>query len=179
MKFKAQDLTRISFMAALTFISGFVVIPLGPVPITLQTLFVLLTGFILSERAAFFAQLLHLLLAVLIRGASIVMAPSFGFLIAFVVVAPFIAWLKNKRNIRNFTLLTILATLIIYLIGTPYMVFILNVVLESGLSFVEIVTSGVLLFLPGDIIKGIMAVMVIKSLVRRYSREYSQERYHK
>lgn len=176
MTFKAQDLIRISFMAALTFIGGFVTIPLGPVPITLQTLFVLLTGFILSIRGSFFAMLINLLLMILLRGGQIIMAPSFGFLLAFVLVAPIISWLKNVRNIRNFTLLSFLATMLIYLIGTPYMAFILNVVLESGLTFQQILVSGVLLFLPGDIIKALMAIMVVKSLIRKYGYETSKNK---
>ena len=54
MKLSTRDLTQISIFAALTFVSGFLSIPVGPVPITLQTLMVLLTGFFLRPTAAFF-----------------------------------------------------------------------------------------------------------------------------
>lgn len=68
MKLSTRDLTQISIFAALTFVSGFLSIPVGPVPITLQTLMVLLTGFFLRPKAAFFAQLLPLLLKLLLGG---------------------------------------------------------------------------------------------------------------
>ncbi|UJF16400.1 biotin transporter BioY [Jeotgalibaca sp. MA1X17-3] len=165
MKISVQDTTRISLMAALSFVGGMIAIPVGPVPVTLQTLFVLLSGFILSVPAAFLSQLLHLLLVLLVKGFQTTMSPSFGFLIGFILSATLIAWLRENKKMENLSLLAIIGTVVIYLVGTPYMAFILNVVLESHLSLLQILMSGVILFLPGDIIKGIIAVMTVKSLV--------------
>lgn len=165
MKISVQDITRISLMAALSFVGGMIAIPLGPVPITLQTLFVLLSGFILSAPAAFLSQLLHLLLVLLVKGFQTIMSPSFGFLIGFMLAATLIAWLRDHKKIENLSLLALIGTIVIYLVGTPYMTFILNVVLESQLSFLQILMSGVILFLPGDIMKGIIAVIIVKGLV--------------
>lgn len=167
MKITAQEIARISIMAALSFIGSFIMIPLGPVPITLQTLFVLLSALLLSPKGAFFSQLIHLLLSLLIRGLPIIMSPSFGFLIAFLIVAPLISWIKLTGKLRNENFLIVIATLLIYLIGTPYMAFILNVVLENQLTLMQILLTGVLLFLPGDFLKGIMAVTIAKILASK------------
>ncbi|HHX30124.1 MAG TPA: biotin transporter BioY, partial [Clostridiaceae bacterium] len=41
---KTGRLTRAALMAVLTLAAGFIRIPAGPVPVTLQTLFVFMTG---------------------------------------------------------------------------------------------------------------------------------------
>lgn len=164
MKLNTRDLSKISLMAALSFIGSFISIPIGPVPVTLQTLFVLLTALLLNPQSAFFAQLLHLLLSVLVRGGQIFLSPSFGFLIAFIIVAPIISYLKKTGKVTADRYLVILATGLIYVIGTPYMAIILNVFLELGLSFSQLLISGVLLFLPGDGIKAILAVVLANRL---------------
>ena len=56
MKINAKTVTQISILGALSFISGFIAIPIGPVPITLQTIFVLLSGLLLPPKAVFFPK---------------------------------------------------------------------------------------------------------------------------
>lgn len=162
MKISVHDLTRISLMAALSFVGGMIAIPLGPVPITLQTLFVLLSGFILTAPAAFLSQLLHMLLVLIVRGFQTVMSPSFGFLIGFMAAATLMAWLRDNQKVKTISLLAGIGTAVIHLIGTPYMAFILNVVLGNNLTVMQILMSGVILFLPGDFLKGIIAVSTVK-----------------
>lgn len=164
MKANTQEITRISLLAALSVIGGMIVIPIGPVPVTLQTLFVLLAGLLLSPRAAFFSQLLHLILMLLLRGAPIIMIPSFGFLFGFMAAATLIAWLKHHEHVKNYGVLVLIGTFVIYLVGTPYMAFILNIVLESGLSFPQVLSAGVILFLPGDFGKALIAILIVKRL---------------
>lgn len=165
MKISVQNRTRISLMAALSFVGGLIAIPVGPVSISLQTLFVLLSGFILSVPAAFLSQLLHMLLILLVRGFQTILSPSFGFLISFMFAATLMAWLRDTKNVQNLPLLALIGTIVIYLIGTPYMAFILNVVLESNLTFMQVLLSGVILFLPGDFLKGVVAVVTVKGIV--------------
>ena len=164
MKRNTQELTRISLLAALCVIGGMISIPVGPVPVTLQSLFVLLAGLLLTPRAAFLSQLLHLILMMLLRGAQIVMTPSFGFLFGFMAAATLISWLRHNKSVNHYGLLALFPTVTIYLVGTPYMAFILNVILESGLSVKQILTSGMVLFLPGDFLKALIAIVIAKRL---------------
>ncbi|MGP6139430.1 biotin transporter BioY [Jeotgalibaca sp. A127] len=164
MTLTTREMTRISIMAALTLVSSFISIPLGPVAITLQTLFVLLTGLLFTPKLAFYTQLLNLILTLLVRGPQIVLGPSFGFLVAFIVVATLIAWLKVNKKIQSDTLLVTVGTIVSYLIGTPYMAFILNGVMELNLSTTEVLYSGIIMFLPGDALKALLAVVVVKSV---------------
>ena len=164
MKLTTRDMPRISIMAALTVVSSFISLPIGPVAVTLQTLFVLLTGLLFTPKQAFYTQVLNLLLTVLMRGPQIVISPSFGFLVAFIVVSTSLAWLKESGRVKNTTYLVIMGTVISYAIGTPYMAFILNKIMELDLSFREVLNTGVILFLPGDAFKAVLAVIVVKNI---------------
>lgn len=166
MKISTRDMTYISIMAALTVVSSFISIPLGPVAITLQTLFVLLTGLLFTPRNAFYTQLVNLFLTILVRGPQIIMGPSFGFLVSFIVVATLLAWLKTTNKIQNNLLLVVIGTVVSYLIGTPYMALILNGAMEMGMSTSQILYSGIILFLPGDILKALLAVLAAKSVAK-------------
>ena len=164
MKLTTRDLTHMSIMAALTLVSSFIAIPLGPVAVTLQTLFVLLTGLLFTPIQAFYTQLLNLLLMLLLKGPQIVISPSFGFLVSFIVVATLLAWLKESGMVQKESHLVIVGTVISYVIGTPYMAFILNQVLDLNLSFKDILYTGVFLFLPGDTLKALMSIGFLKSI---------------
>lgn len=164
MKLTTRDMTRISIMAALTVVSSFISLPIGPVAVTLQTFFVLLTGLFFTPKQAFYTQVVNLLLTVLMRGPQIVISPSFGFLVAFIVVSTLLAWLKESGRVKNVTYLVVIGTVISYVIGTPYMALILNRMMELNLSLRDVLNTGVILFLPGDALKAVLAVIVIKSV---------------
>ncbi|MCK9444791.1 MAG: biotin transporter BioY, partial [Tissierellaceae bacterium] len=60
MKLTTKEMTYVSLFAGLTAVGAFISIPLGEVPITLQTLFVLLSGLILGPKLGFLSQLVYL-----------------------------------------------------------------------------------------------------------------------
>lgn len=164
MKVKSHELSLAALFSAFTLIGGFISIPIGPVPITLQTLFVLLTGFYLSPMSALMSQGVHLLLVLIMRGPQAFLSPSFGFLVAFPAAAYLSSYLKENKIIINSFLLVTIATVVLYLIGTPYMGFILNYILDKNFSLIQIIKSGVLLFIPGDLMKGAAALAVVNRL---------------
>ena len=62
MKLSTRDITQMGMFTALTAIGAFVSIPVGPVSITLQSFFVLLSGIILGSKKAMYSQIAYLLL---------------------------------------------------------------------------------------------------------------------
>ncbi|NLY84989.1 MAG: biotin transporter BioY, partial [Tissierellia bacterium] len=62
MKLTIREMTLVAMFAALTSIGAFISIPIGEVPITLQTLFVLLSGLILGPKLGALSQLIYLIL---------------------------------------------------------------------------------------------------------------------
>lgn len=80
-----------------------VALPFSPVPITLQVLAVVLTGFVLGPRDGFIAQALYLKAILLgapwttggLSGPAAFMAPTGGYLLAFPLAAALAGWLAH------------------------------------------------------------------------------------
>lgn len=169
MKLSIKDLSRISIFTALTAVGAFLSIPIGTVPITLQSLFVLLAGFVLGVKGAVLSQVVYLLIGLIgipvfsnfTGGLQSLFLPGFGFLIGFLALASIsgIAY-KKANSIVGFLIYGFLASIVLYLIGLGYMHFILNVVMKSGLSFSTILKIGLIAFIPGDIIKLLVASFI-------------------
>lgn len=162
----SKELVIAAMLGLLTFIGTYISIPMYPVPITMQTLFVLLSGFYLSPYFAALSMLVCLLLRLVTSGISLFVAPSFGFLIAFIVAAYLISYCRKKFTLRfkGVFIVLALAEIVIYLIGLPYMAYILNVYLGKGLSFYTLMKVGMLLFIPGDIVKLLLAAYIYRFL---------------
>ncbi|MFA9397616.1 MAG: biotin transporter BioY [Clostridiaceae bacterium] len=182
-KIKTRDIVLIGAFAALTAIGAlFLSIPIKPVPITLQTFFTALSGVILGSKRGAMSQLVYVLLGLIgipvfagfTGGLGVIASPSFGFLIAFIVGAYVIGKitenLKKENNIL--TGIKLLAAvfcgyMVIYLIGLPYMYFILHVVMGSSITVLESLKVGMLIFLPGDIVKCIIISIIGVALLPR------------
>ena len=170
---KTKDLTLVSLFAALTSVGAFISIPLGPVPLTLQTLFVLISGYVLGAKKAALSQLVYIALGLVglpifsgfSGGIQTILKPSFGFLIGFVASAFVVGYIsRNNRSFFGYLLAGALGTVVIYTIGIPYMAFILNTVMDSGLSLERILQIGIIAFLPGDTVKLVIAAYLGKRL---------------
>lgn len=162
MGLSVKDLSKISIFAALTAVGAFLSIPIGPVPITLQSMFVLLAGFVLGVKGAILSQVIYLLIGLIglpvfsnfTGGIQSILLPSFGFLLGFLPVAGISGLAYKKANtIVGFLIYGLFATVLLYIIGLSYMIFILNFIMKSGLPFSTIFKIGLLAFVPGDLLK--------------------------
>jgi biotin transport system substrate-specific component len=169
MKLSAKEMTLTGLFTALTAIGAFISLPFGPVPITLQTLFVLLGGVVLGPKLGALSQIVYVILGLvgipiftgLSGGLQSIMKPSFGFLLGFIVAAYVVGTIVNfKLEFKRVLFATVVGTMITYLIGLPYMYFIMNRVLNMGLTFYEVFKLGCLMFIPGDVIKLTVASLV-------------------
>lgn len=163
---KTFELVLAALFGVFTFLGTYISIPMYPVPITLQTFFVLLCGFYLNPYYSALSMALCLLLRFLTSGFSVFVTPSFGFLIAFIVAASFVSSQRQKKHLAfgQVILLLVVAEVVLYLIGLPYMAYVLNVYLGKNLSFFTILKVGMLLFIPGDAIKLLVAAYIYRSL---------------
>jgi biotin transport system substrate-specific component len=136
-------------------IGAWVSIPFFPVPMTLQTLFVLLAGAVMKRNAIIPVSLYVILgafgLPVFHTGATgfgILLGPTGGFLAGFVLAA-IIVGLCYECKSSGLKIIGLLAgTGIIYLCGVSWLMYSLSI------GFFPAVISGVLPFVPGDAIKG-------------------------
>ncbi|NLL82532.1 MAG: biotin transporter BioY [Tissierellia bacterium] len=171
MKIKTREIVFVAIFTALTAVGAFISIPIGPVPITLQTLFVLLSGILLGPKLGALSQIVYILLALIgipifsgfSGGPQILLKPSFGFAIGFVFAAYIIGKITYKDiNPKKIFVASIIGSVLIYLFGLPYMHYILNYVMKMNLSIVEVFKMGCLLFIPGDLLKLILANLVAR-----------------
>ena len=161
-----RELILIALFAALTFIGSLLQIPMYPAPITLQTFFVMLSGFLLGPKAGAKTQILYIFtglvgLPVFTGGGGIgyILDPRFGFMLGFVILAAICGYSGNNKNPRSLLLGASLGTILLYLIGTTYIWLILGYVMGIGSPFLTIL-KGMLVFVPGDILKIILVVPI-------------------
>lgn len=174
MKLSIRDITHIGIFTALTAIGAFISLPIGPVPITLQSFFILMSGIILGSKKAILSQIVYLLLGLaglpifagFSGGLQTIVKPSFGFLIGYIIAAYCVGiFMENKsKTTKNLIIAVTMGTLIIYAFGLPYMYYVLNIMLSSNFNIMKILKIGMLVFIPGDTLKAVIAVLIGRKL---------------
>ncbi|WMM25130.1 biotin transporter BioY [Tissierella sp. MB52-C2] len=171
MKISVREMALVAMFTALTAVGAMISIPLGEVPITLQTLFVILSGLILGPKLGPLSQIVYMLLGLVgvpifsnfTGGPQSVMTPSFGFIISFIFVSYIVGLISHSKkgfSKMNIWIGAFIGTIVTYLIGLPYMYYILNIVMGKGLSFSTVLNIGCIIFLPGDFLKFIIVSIV-------------------
>lgn len=174
---KASNLTRVALLLTLLILAAQLSIPIGPVAISLQTLIVLVIGLLLPTKQAVLTTILYLMVGLMglpiftqaMGGPHAVFLPSFGFILSFppaVWIMSKIRQLQSKKIGNNYLLAVILGHFTIYIIGVSYMTFIFLFYLEKKITFGKILWIGMLPFIPGDIIKSLLAINLAKRLNR-------------
>ncbi len=161
-----------SLFAAMMAVGAYIKIPvpISPVPITLQVLFVLMAGAMLGARWGTISVIVYLFLGIAglpvfsggSSGLGVLFGPTGGYLIGFMFAALIIGILCDRygRDKVHFNALFMLAGLfVIYLFG------ILQLMNVASLTLPEAVAIGLLSYIPGAILK-LLAAAIIAS---RYS----------
>lgn len=152
---------------ALIAAGAFIKIPLGAVPITLQTLFCFLAALLLPIGGASASVALYLFLGAIGipifttgGGIAALTGPTGGFLMAMLPAVAIGALIVRKNH--SSILLNIVAILamevIIYLGGVSYLAW------SRNLSAASAIKAGLLPFIPGDILKIAVASVAAKYL---------------
>ncbi|MDI3480501.1 MAG: biotin transport system substrate-specific component [Tepidanaerobacteraceae bacterium] len=162
---QTREIPFIGLFAALTAVLSYIEIPLPVVPITAQTLGVMLAGSLLSPIPAFLSMVLFLLLGVIglpvyaggASGIGTIFGPTGGFLLSWPVAVFVMAHLMKrfKPSFRNVFIINIVGgILVVYGIGVPYLARI------AHLNFTSALTVGALPFIPGDLAKAFISTTV-------------------
>lgn len=163
-----RDLLLVGGAAALTGLAAQVAIPLWPVPVTLQTLTVLLAGAALGPARG--AAAMGLYLAVGAAGVpwfaqqhSGLAFPTLGYVIGFVVAATVVGWLARRgadRTVAGTIGAMVLGNLLIYAIGVPYLA------IAIGVDLPQAIGLGAVPFLVGDGLKILLAAGLLPAAWR-------------
>ena len=176
--FSISDITRISLLATLICVSGYLIIPLpfSPVPATVQSLAVMLTGSLLSPLHAFVTLLLFILLGTIglpvfaggSSGIGVLFGPTGGYLAGFVLGAVVISIVKGRKpDLLRYGLANLLGgLLVVYALG------ILWLSQMTGMTLNNAFMVGAVPFLAGDVIKVFLAATIAWKTVPHLQRKY-------
>lgn len=149
-----------SLFAALIAAGTFIRIPMVPVAMTLQTLFVFLTGLLLPPLNAFLAVLIYIVLGliglpVFTSGGGIgaLISPTGGFIFGFLIAALVGALLSRRKHdsVLYNLLVSLVMEVLTYLVGIPWLK------INLSTTWAKAFTVGLLPFILGDAVKIITA----------------------
>ena len=107
-------------------------------------------------------------------GFSYVLQPTFGFLLGLIPSAFVIGKLAKRPLTFWGTALAMLAGLaVLYAIGVPYMALIANAYLGKGLTFWQVIKNGMLIYLPGDLLKIALGSFLCVAITRRLPQVFA------
>lgn len=170
------DLILVSAGAALVSISAQVAVPLSPVPITGQTLAVLLVGSALGALRGALSLVLYAVLGMVglpvfsgaEAGVSIVLGPTGGYIIGFVFAAAFTGWIAQRawdRKILRAIFGFLGGTAVTFVVGLPWLAITLNLSLQQTLQ------AGLYPFILGGIVKMLIAAFVVSAGWKYFERD--------
>ena len=156
----------------LTWLGAYVYIPLKatPVPITMQTLFVFLSGAILGKKLGALSQTLYLTLGAIgipffaagSFGIFYLFGPTGGYILGFVAASHIIGRMLEKReSLASIITAFITGAIVIFSLGAGWLAFGLGIGIRKALYL------GVLPFIPGCIMKIAIAAAITKSCLKR------------
>lgn len=170
---KTKELIYAALFTAFIAVLGIIPpLPLGfiPVPITAQTLGVMLAGSFLGKRMGTLSLIIFIILIAIglpvltggRGGLAVLIGPTAGYIFSWPIVAGLIGWYCEKiwPKVQTWKLIVgnlIFGVLLVNLIGVSTMALITNTSIWAGLV-------GTLAFLPGDIIKTIIAAVIAMQL---------------
>lgn len=180
-RWNATDLGLIAVFAALVAASALIAaIPVGGlgVPITVQTLAVMLTGLALGPGRAFAAVGLYVLLGLAglpifsggRSGLGVMAGPSAGYIIAFPLAAAAVGWLTVvvlRRTAVRYRGVLLFAAAMVSSIVLVHSLGILGMVVNAKLDLSKAFLAD-LAYYPGDVIKNVLAVSIALALHKAF-----------
>ena len=164
-----------SLMAALIAVGAFIAVPIGPVPIVLQNLFVMLAGLLLGCKWGLASVGVYLLAGICGlpvfsgggAGLGHILGPTGGYLLGYLPAVFLIGFVSDKSRSMVMQLAGLLVgAALVYLFGVSW----LKVV--TGMTTAKAMAVGMFPLLLGDAIKIVAALFIgraVSPLIRRDS----------
>ncbi|MEI7542613.1 MAG: biotin transporter BioY [bacterium] len=155
-----ERILMVLFFSFLTFIAAFIKIytPISPVPFTFQTFVLFMSVYYLSAKENGIAQSFYILTGMIglpvfaagLVGALIMVGPTAGYLLGFIVSAFLMSLMISKVGKLSFVKASLIFTagsLLILTLGTAHLV------LVYKMNFMAALTAGFIPFIPTEILK--------------------------
>ena len=171
----AKFITTTALMAAIICILGPISLPIGPVPVSLTNLAILLTIYLIGMKRGTIAFLVYLLIGLIglpvfsgfSGGVEKLAGPTGGYIIGFLPMCLITGLVVDKyyKNKLLCILGMIVATAVLYLLGTGWLAY------STGMTFGKALGVGVIPFIPVDLIKIVLCAFIGPVLKARLGRE--------
>jgi len=171
-KMSTKGLVYASLFGALTAAGAFIVIPMPGVPITAQTFFLNVAAILLGGQLGAVSQFIYVMLGVVgipvfaggKAGLGVLFGPTGGYLLGFILAAFVIGSvnrMKKNAGIFWYIFSMVIGMLVIYALGCLQLSFV------AKMSFRKALAVGAVPFIPGDVIKILLAAIVSSQLKGR------------
>ena len=157
-----------SLMAALMTAGAYISIPVGPVPIVLQNMFVFLAGLLLGSRWGLASVGVYLLAGACglpvfaggMGGIGRIVGPTGGYLIGYLPAVFIVGYISEKgKNRIAWDVVGMLAgTIVLYACGVTWLKTL------TGMPWPKTLAVGMLPFLIGDVLKIVAAAAIAKAI---------------
>ena len=162
---RARLLAESAAFIALIAVGGWISIPILIIPFTLQNIFILLAAAVM-KRYAVIPVGLYVLFGSLglpifhngTAGLGVLLGPTGGFLIGFVIMSAVAGWLFEKETIRYDILACAAFVTGLYVFGTAWFM------ISTGAELTAALLACAVPYMPGDIIKCVIVEAVILRL---------------
>ncbi len=176
---KLRMVVLASLMAALTAVGAYIYIPIGPVPIILSTLFVILSGLLLGGRWGLTSMALYLLVGAIglpvfaggKGGFAHLMGPTGGYLFGYLFASWITGFISERSRGRMIIdiFAVIIGSLVLYAVGVPWLKMV------TQMSWAKALMVGALPFMIGDAIKASVVLILARSVRPILKRQVANE----
>lgn len=173
---KTKAMAIIGVMTAITCIMGplTLAIPVSPVPISLTNFAIYITIYVLGTKRGTISYLIYLLIgfvglpvfSAFSGGAGKLFGPTGGYLIGFIFMALICGFFIDKWAAKRYMhfIGMVLGTAVCYLFGTAWLAY------QAGMSFAAALSAGVIPFIPGDLVKIGIALIIGPAIRKQLKR---------
>ncbi|MBD5451815.1 MAG: biotin transporter BioY [Lachnospiraceae bacterium] len=174
-KLNTKTITVIGVMTAIICIMGpmSLTLPVSPVPISLGTLAIYFIPYVLGMKKGTISCCVYLLIGLVglpvftgfSSGPAKLLGPTGGYLIGYIFMTLICGVVIDRTNKVPVCFLgMVLATAVLYLFGTVWLTY------QASMTFREALMAGVIPFIPGDLAKMVIAMLVGPQIKKRLKK---------
>jgi biotin transport system substrate-specific component len=167
---RTTNLTKIGLFAAILALSAFLKIPIGPVPLTLQSTCALLAGYSLGPSMGASAALIYTFaglagLPIFASGGgpAYIISPTFGFILGFTTCAfttGYFARFNSSGSVLKAYFIMLGGLIFLYIPGFLWLFLSLHGVMGTPEKISSLIRAGLIIPFIGDLLKTVPAAFI-------------------
>ena len=175
-----KNLVLCALFAALISIGTHIKIPTPLLPLTLQTLFVVLSGLVLGKKYGAVSVCVYVIAGLIglpvFTGSAA--NPTFGYIIGFIPGSWISGYIAERYRPCFITWFigAVIGIAVIYAFGIPYYYFMSKWYIGNELGAKTLLMSFILMPMPGDIAKSLIAGLIVQRLSVFFPNSFTWKR---